>query len=314
MSTEVYEHTFTVTEMPTIRVGNIRGTIEVFPGEPGQVYVKAIKYLDSGNGDRTEVSIHQNEEGHVIVETKYHEGISGWFGFFRRPSRIEYTVIVPPTCHLSVKSVSGEAQVRGLTGEIKIGLVSGVLMVEDIHGNLKLNTVSGKVEGKRLFGPLALDSVSGRIHLSASDLPSLNASTVSGSLTLDTPLGEGPYQIKSVSGSLTLIVPEEANCTAEVSSVSGSLHTNLPHAEKWHDSSPGRRFHRIKIGDGGPAIKLHSVSGSLRIVTENPLTPEALEERPYPAHRSPSNRMEILEKIARGELTADEGLTLMHPS
>ncbi len=315
MSTETYEQTFTVTGIPTVKVGNIHGKIEVFPGETGQVYVKAIKHLNSGNADRTVIKIYQNEEGHVIVETKHNEGISGWLGFINRPAKIDYTVIVPEECHLSVNSVSGEAQVRGLAGELKIGSVSGALLAEDIRGTLKLNTVSGKVNGKNLSGPLTLDSVSGHVTLTASNLPSLKANTVSGSLSLETPLGEGPYRVSSVSGSLTLIVPENSSCTAEVSSVSGSVHTNLPLAEKWRDNSPGHRHHRIKVGEGGPEIRLNSVSGALRVITPDGQTPLPVPNyHPAPSASGSPSRMDILERIARGELTADEGLALLQPS
>lgn len=313
MSTETYEQTFTVTGIPTVKVGNILGKIEVFPGETGQVYVKASKHLNSGNADRTVIKIFQNEEGHVIVETKHNEGISGWLGFINRPAKIDYTVIVPEECYLSVNSVSGEAQVRDLAGELKIGSVSGALSVEGIRGTLNLNTVSGKVNGKNLSGPLTLDSVSGHVSLTESDLPSLKANTVSGSLTLETPLGEGPYRVSSVSGNLTLIVPDNSSCNAVVSSVSGSVHTNLPTAEKWRDNSPGNRHHRIKVGEGGPEIKLNSVSGVLRVITADGQTPHHLPSPP-PASSPQPSKMDILERIARGELTTDEGLALLQPS
>ncbi len=315
MSTETYEQTFSVSGIPTVEVGNIRGKIEVSPGETGQVHVTAIKQVTDGNPDRTEVKLYQNEEGHVIVETQYRDGISGWLGFLHQHTKIEYTVVVPRECNLTVNSVSGEAQVRGLEGELNIRSVSGAMTAEDISGKLKLNTVSGKVEGKRLSGPLILDSVSGSVNLSESNLPSLKANTVSGSLTVETPLGEGPYWASSVSGSLTLIVPEHSSCTADISSVSGRIHTNLPNAEKWKDNSPGRRHHRIKLGKGGPEIKLNSVSGVLRVMTPDWVTPQnlpAVTQNPAPSI-SPT-RMDILNRIALGELTPNEGLSLLHPA
>jgi hypothetical protein len=315
MSTETFEQTFSVTGTPTVKVGNIRGKIEVYPGDPGQVHVTAVKHTDSGIADRTEIRMFQNEEGHVIIETQYAHGMFGWLGFIQHPARVEYTVVVPPECQLYANSVSGEAHVRDLTGDLKINSVSGAVFAENLRGTLTLHTVSGKMEGKHLSGPLTLDSVSGKVILTESDLPTLKANTVSGNLTLETPLGEGPYRVDSVSGKLTLIVPDGSSCSATVSSVSGSVHTNLPNAEVWKNGSPGARHHRIRVGEGGPEIKLHSVSGSMHIVTSDAVVPDYLQSPSEPVVRtvapaapSKPSQMEILERIAHGELSVDEGL------
>ena len=256
MSTESYEKSFTVSENPIIEVGHIRGKIHIFPGEDGIVHVTAVKHLNTGSPERTQVIIEQNEAGDVIIQAKYDKGLTGFMSFLREPCKIDFTITVPKTCQLSVKTVSGEAELQGLAGKTHVGSVSGALVANDMSGLLSLDTVSGKIEGRQLSGPLTLKSVSGRVTLSDSNFPSLTAKTVSGSLTLETPLGEGPYQVGSVSGSLTLIVPEGTNCTASISSVSGSVHTNLPDAQRWKTSEPGHRHQRVTIGQGGPEISL----------------------------------------------------------
>jgi len=313
MSTETYEQTFTVSGIPTVKVGNIEGKIDVYPGEVGQVQVTAVKHIRSGSSDRTEIKMFQNDEGHIIVETKYADRVMGWLGILHRPASVEFTVVVPKECNLHANSVSGEAHVRGIEGEIKVNSVSGAMTAEDLHGDIKLNTVSGKVNGKHLSGPLTLESVSGRVNLTESDLPTLKANTVSGNLTLETPLGEGPYRVNSVSGKLTLVVPEGASCTATVASVSGRIHTNLPQAESWKDTAPGKRHHRVRIGEGGPEIKLSSVSGALHLVTPEGLQTQPETSAPPPPISRPTmpSQMDILERIARGELSVDEGLTAL---
>lgn len=314
MSTETFEQTFSVSGNPTIKVGNIRGKIDVYPGDPGQVHVTAVKYSDSGLSDRTEIRMFQNEDGDVIIETKYENSVFGWLGFLQHPARVEYTVVVPPECQLYANSVSGEAHVRDLTGTLKVNSVSGAVYADNLSGTLTLHTVSGKMEGKHLSGPLTLDSVSGKVVLMESNLPTLKANTVSGNLTLETPLGEGPYRVDSVSGKLTLIVPENANCTATVNSVSGNIRTNLPNAEVWKNGAPGARHQRVKVGQGGPEISLHSVSGALHILTPEAFaadgqSPAKTVDAPTsPAPQPQPSQMDILERIARGELSVEDGL------
>lgn len=307
---ETIEQTFTVTGIPTVRVDNIRGKIEVFPGESGEVRITAVKYAEGA--DRTEIKMYQNDDGEIVIKTKYQDSVLGWLGFLNKPARVDYTVVVPPACNLSANSVSGEAFVRDLTGDLKINSVSGAVFVENVSGTLTLNTVSGKMEGKRLSGPLTLDSVSGKVVLTESNLPTLKANTVSGNLTLETPLGEGPYRVDSVSGKLMLIVPDGSNCSASVSSVSGSINTNLPKAEVWKNGAPGARHQRIRVGEGGPEIKLSSVSGSLHIVTpdyvQTSAEPVAIPATPVVPTKAKPSQMDILERIARGELSVEDGL------
>lgn len=316
MSTETHQKTFTVTDSPTVNVGNIHGQITVTPGDPGEVSVIVTRHLRSGS-NRTHVILEQNDEDHVIIQTKYHETWSGFFGILNRPDRVDFAVTVPENCTLLVKTVSGSAEVKGLAGLVEIGSVSGSMLAENLRGPLKLDTVSGDIEGRALSGPLTLKSVSGKARLHQSNVPSLQAKTVSGNLILETPLGEGPYTVGSVSGRLVLVVLEGSGCTADISSVSGSVHTDLPHAQVWKDHSPGHRRQRIAIGQGGPEISLKSVSGSLRIVTQadfnETATARPTTARPAttpPPQKSPS-KMDLLERIARGELTVDDAVTAL---
>ncbi|HLF90919.1 MAG TPA: DUF4097 family beta strand repeat-containing protein [Anaerolineales bacterium] len=314
MSIETYEKIFNVPENPFVKIGNIRGHIDVSPGEDGIVSVTVTRHPGSGSSERTEIILEQNEEGHVIINAKYPESFSGiLFGFLNRPERVDFIVTVPKNCDLSVKTVSGNAEVKGLAGNIYIGSVSGSYVTEDIGGTLKLDTVSGAIEGHRLSGPLTLKSVSGRAKLHDSNFPSLQAKTVSGSLTLETPLGEGPYQVGSVSGRLVLVVPDGTSCTANISSVSGSVHTDLPNAQVWRDSSPGKRHQRVTIGEGGPEISLKSVSGSLRIVRQEGYAEaenaSSAKVDMAKVEKQTASKMDTLERIARGELSVDDAIT-----
>jgi DUF4097 and DUF4098 domain-containing protein YvlB len=161
----------------------------------------------------------------------------------------------------SFKTVSGEMTVRDLNGSLSFDTVSGDMQLSDLTGKLHLNSVSGDIKGIHLSGALDLKTVSGEIEFEQSSLPSVSATTVSGGMEMETGLGNGPYKFNSVSGDLTMKLPVDAHCTAELQSLSGDLSINLP------ATSISRHHGRqvIEVQGGGVKVYLKSVSGDMKI-------------------------------------------------
>lgn len=55
MSQETIEQTFIVEGPAQLTVINIRGRIDIQPGEDGKISVSAVKHMKSGNAARTEI-------------------------------------------------------------------------------------------------------------------------------------------------------------------------------------------------------------------------------------------------------------------
>ncbi len=329
MSDETLEQVFAVSSPARLVLGNIRGSVDIRPGEAGQIHVSVVKHADSGNADQTEVYMGQDADGTVRVETRYREG--GFLMFLRRPCRVDYSVRLPAACTLDVSGVSDTALVEGVQGDIRVVSVSGDLTLRDLSGALKLRSVSGRVSGERLAGALEVETVSGSISLSACQIAALNASTVSGSVVMESPLGEGPYRFKSVSGPVRLIVPAGTACTVRSSSMSGRFTSSLPNSGMRMSSGGGL----YRIQGGGVEVRHTSVSGDLWVGPEGRSGPvetvfsaepavasdmspsaeaQALEaQAPVPPEPPavgprPASAMEILEQIENGKISVEEGL------
>jgi hypothetical protein len=316
MADETFEKTFAAPTPARLALGNIRGSVKIEPGADGEIAVRAIKQTDTGDARGTEVILEQADDGSVKVETRYRENGS-WF-LHRTPCKVDYTVRVPRLCSMSVSGVSNRAEIGGVEGDVKVSAVSGSVRVSDLKGPLKINTVSGRVEGERLVGDLTFETVSGGVSLVSCSLPSVSGSTVSGGVTVETPLGEGPYRFKSVSGGVTLRLPPDTACTVETDSLSGGLKTSLPktNSQTARRHGPGGR-EVAELNGGGVRIQHHSVSGGLRLeplgvsvaAARPAVEPEARaaasEARPHPS------KLEILERIERGEITPEQAVELM---
>jgi len=298
MSQETLEGSFEVAAPARLKLSNISGSVDIQPGDEGVILVTAVKHLDSGDPKRTEIRMEQAEDGSVSVETYFNTGI--WeFSRLSKPCKVDYVVRTPRGCSLRVSCVSSTTAIQGLEGDLKISSVSGSLSLSELSGDLKVNTVSGDVSGEMLSGPLRLETVSGDVHLNAANLPSVDGSTVSGDISIQTPLADGPYRFNSVSGDVQLVVPGDTRCTARLTSLSGNIRTSLPATRQRRN---GARV--VEIQGGGAKIHLSSVSGDLRIRLPEG---ETLVETP-PIEPASTPRSNILESLERGEITVEEAL------
>ncbi len=275
---DTIEKTFAVTSPARLSLSNIRGSVEIRPGEDGSIRVTAVKDTSRGDAKATEIELVQEADGSVKVATRFPDGPIGWlWGSF--PCPVEYVVTAPRRCSFKIQgvsnaataagfegefafhSVSGEISLRQLTGPVKAGTVSGKIELEEVAGEIRLNTVSGRMRGRRLTGPVHVDTVSGRVELDDSSISSVDATAVSAGMDLETSLAGGPYRFNSVSGEVTLKVPEQTQCSAELHTVSGNLRIGLPATSQ----SRGHGAQTAEVQGGGVKVYLGSVSGDLSI-------------------------------------------------
>ncbi|MBI3159472.1 MAG: DUF4097 family beta strand repeat protein [Chloroflexi bacterium] len=213
---------------------------------------------------------------------------------------MHYTVKVPRQTSVRTRNVSGGTRVSGLDGHHKFKSVSGGLILEDLAGDIDASVVSGQIQARRLHGPAELSAVSGKIVIAESDLPTLQAGTVSGRLHIETPLGEGPYRFTSVSGGVRLEVAEGQGCHVHARTVSGHIRTNLEATHGVVD----RRYWDVDLNGGGPVVSLKSTSGSLTLVN-------AGGGEPGPVHfkrGEHKDRIEVLTRLENGELSVEDAL------
>ena len=60
---EIIEKLFTVSSPAQLDLSNIRGSVEVRPGEEGVIRVEATKDANSGDANRTEIDLSQKADG-----------------------------------------------------------------------------------------------------------------------------------------------------------------------------------------------------------------------------------------------------------
>ena len=140
---------------------------------------------------------------------------------------VDYTLTVPRQSNLA-----------------KINAVNGGIEIENVTGNVEANSVNGPVTASGLKGEVTLSSVNGPIK---AGFAAINRA----------------ISLKSVNGGVIVTVPAEADADISASSVNGGVSTDFSLETKKH--FPVGRNLEGKLGKGGPAIKLSSVNGAIRI-------------------------------------------------
>jgi hypothetical protein len=319
--TTEFERTFAVGEPADLRLENIRGSVDIEPGEPGTIAIRAVRRDSTGSAERTRVELTQDAEGRVHAVTRFDSGR------LQRPCKVDYTVRVPRNTNLSLSLVASPAAVQGLHGRLRLRTVAGNLLLRQLSGRLSISSVSARVVAEDLSPEAVLDlsTVSGNLRLTAVGIPAVNASTVSGELSLAAPLGAGPHRFKSVSGNVRARLPAGGGCNLRINSLTGRLHTALP--VRHQSIRAGRLAASLgRAGADGPEISLSSVSGGLWLLAgdeagraepaagfEAPELPAPPDWPEPPARPSAEQRRAILDGIARGQTSVEAALEQLMP-
>jgi hypothetical protein len=262
---EIVEASFEVTDGAELELYNVAGRVTIRAhGEP-VIRMRARKYGDEGAVRNTRIENHQHDNRVVIQTQQQHHGAVSDSHRGNSLSAVDYDIQVPGGCSLKVNAVSADIDVEGTNGSACLESVSGSLNLRGAQGDIGLTSVSGSITAFALQGDLDASSTSGEVSVLDSQLRRFTLSTVSGSMSVDTPLTrDETYRISTVSGNLKLRVPANSGATLQLNSISGSVRGD----GIFHESSgPGRRSWTGAIGDGGAHIEMSSVSGNMTITT-----------------------------------------------
>ncbi len=254
-----------------LSIENIAGHIVVRGGGRNEVSIEAVK-RSRDRRDLTDTTIEiTSSGGRVDVRTKYAARNNG--------ASVDYTVVVPSSVAVDVKSVSADIDVSGIQGPVQAESVSGNIAASavarlevaksvsgsvalsdlDTDRDLKISTVSGGVTGRKIKAhALELSSVSGRIVLTDVSIERLTSRSVSGDLEYAGTLARnGTYEFNTHSGAVRLTLPESPGFRLTASSFSGAIRSDLP-------LSVGGAGNAGRVTAGGPPGRFRQQNGPLR--------------------------------------------------
>ena len=161
---------------------------------------------------------------------------------------------------LAAKSASGNLRLGEITGTASVQTASGDVTTRGIDGDLVIQTMSGDAQGHDLAGQVGFKSHSGSLIVRDSHLSGFYLNTTSGECLVEAALGAGEYEVRTVSGDITLRPQPDLSAILSGRTVSGSFRCALPHRhadEDWRAPLDDDEFDGGREGGfAGPEIDL----------------------------------------------------------
>lgn len=164
----------------------------------------------------------------VSVETSGGRiGAEGPASASRESWSVSYDIRVPRTVDLDMRTTNGGLSLTD---------VAGTIVLRTANGGISLTNVGGNVRGESSNGGL-------RVRLSGTRWA-----------------GTG-LDLRTSNGGISLALPADYDASLSVSTVNGGFRSELPVTRQ---TTSGRRF-EAQLGAGGPAIRLSTTNGGIRI-------------------------------------------------
>lgn len=166
---------------------------------------------------------------------------------------------------------AGQVQARSGTGNIKLENINGRADLITGNGNIKAQGVKGDVRIISVNAKINLTCVNGRVEISDTSSQiwligiegDVDVSTSNGkAYFIGAVRSDGRYRLKTLSGAVSMAIPDDTGFTATLSSYSGKIEKDFTFQ---NDSGFGRekkdRRFVGKYGDGKAQIELDSFDG-----------------------------------------------------
>ena len=136
-------------------------------------------------------------------------------------------------------------------------------------------TLNGEIELEGVSGEVQANTVSGRIRVEGEQIERAELRTMAGAIELDSSLAKGArVNARSFSGPVKLRLPEGTSARFDVQSYSGGIQSDF--ASRLDGDDDGGRDHRswghgpgrplsFVVGDGDARISIESFSGGVKI-------------------------------------------------
>lgn len=243
-----------------LKANVVAGTVSVLPADGGpSLRVNEI------SGHPLEV-VH--EAGMLTVNHK-DSGLDGVLRWLQDTSgRVDITIMVPRECPVRLNLVTANAVVTGLSGRVSVKTASGDVTLDGVTGSIDANTATGGIEAQRLSGSVSFNSVSGDLALARGAVERLTAHSLSGKITTDVDLRDGgSVRVSTVSGEVTIRLPESVSAKVNLNSVGGRVDSAFNGLGR--QDRPMTKSLSGTLGGGGASLSVNSVSGAITLLSRS---------------------------------------------
>jgi Putative adhesin len=190
----------------------------------------------------------------------------GLLGFMKpRHDSVAVTITVPADCPIQLGVLSASAIVSGLRSGAAVKGMSGDVTLDGVAGNVEAETMSGEIAARDIDGEVRFKSMSGGLVLADGWLDRLEASTMSGQIAADVTLrAAGDVHVSTMSGDVTLRLPEGSDARVRLKSTSGAVRSEFESLRAV--KAPASHTVSGNVGAGTGRVSVSTMSGSVTLL------------------------------------------------
>ena len=253
-------------EFGDIRIaGSDRNTVEAVATDRNSPQAVPVSIVEGSSGNKRVLTVSPVANGRGVQQITLEVKV---------PHDVELEPIYIRKGNISVIDFDGGVNLRTDDGNINVnragsaggGLVqvmtwSGSIDLSNIKGDVRIIGISSNITVRCIKGDIAARVTSGQIAFS-NTAGDVDANVSSGVISFTGAIHpEGRYRLKTLSGNVSMQIPDTVGFTAVLSAYNGQIHTDFP-----DDLLPSRSKQRIiGNGDGRARIELDSFSGSVEL-------------------------------------------------
>lgn len=246
-------------QVTALRVRAISGSVAVLSTDE-----RPCLDVASISGQPLQVS-HEDGVLTVSYEDLTWDGLLGWLRPQRHSAAI--TVTLPQDCPVQLGVVNAGAIVSGIGTRTSVKSVSGNVTLDGVTGTIDANTVSGDIEAQGVGGRIGFNSVSGDLTLADGSVGRLDAKTVSGRVTADIDLEQdAQLQVGTVSGAVAIRLPAETNAWVALRSAAGRVQSEFTGLSPGRQPGANLRSGQLGCGEGSGKLAVTTVSGQVTLL------------------------------------------------
>lgn len=249
-----------------LKANIVAGTVSVLPTSD-----RPALHVSELSGHPLEV-VHEAGMLTITHKSSGVEGVLRWLQDTR--GRAAITITVPADCPVTLNLGTANAIVTGMSGRVSVKTASGDVTLDGVTGSVNANTATGAIEAQGLSGSMTFNSVSGDLALARGTVERLSAHSVTGRITTDVDLRDSAgVQIRTVSGGITMRLPESTSAKVSLVSVRGRIDAGFD-GLGLSERSVGKSVTGT-LGGGAGSLTVNSVSGPITLLSRP--DPEALK-------------------------------------
>jgi DUF4097 and DUF4098 domain-containing protein YvlB len=183
---------------------------------------------------------------------------------------VDFTIVLPATASIELKSISGTVKVSGVRGAVRAETVSGDVTTSETPKVESAKSISGNVtlSGIAIDGDVSAGTVSGTVTARGVKAHALELGSVSGDMVVTDVTCD---RLNAHSGTVRFVLANPSGFDLSASTFSGNIRSDLPLTLGGDGDSgsrrrgPSNRSMRATFGDGSARLTLRTFSGDIVI-------------------------------------------------